>query len=632
MLEIDRYLNYVKLLKTQWLEAKAERDREEANIAEAKRIAQQQRERERKIDNLVRNARVLRAQHKYQQALDTVEEILSLDPNNSFANDNRDMIQQLVLLYDRKEADRTFHREEQRTMADIEWKMIPWFQELQFPRNWREIRKRAERYGAAAAGESEANRETRQKLKAIIQQLDFEKIPFKDVVEFIRNVSGCSIYVNWKALTLQGIDPSTEVTVHLTKVTVDKALATVLNDVGGTNPLQYILDEGVITISTREDLARRVTTRVYDIRHLLFRVPNFVGPRIDLANQNVGNNNQQAATAWGGGFGQQNANNMGEDNMPTKSEMIQALIDLITNTIDPPSWAGDAGIREMHGQLVVTQTAQNHQALAKLLDQLREAHGMQVSIEARFISVSTGFLNSIGVDLDFYFNMGSTLGGGGMVTDPFTGAQIPAVGPSGWQTTGHDPPGGTSFTPIGVTRGPGQRQRNFGSILGTSVNTGVSAGILSSISSPALSVAGVFLDDVQVDFLLEATQAHSATRTLNAPRITVWNGQRSYVTVATQTAYISGYTAVASTGEGGEAITVPNVSFVPTGVTLDVEATVSHDRKYVYLTVRPQVSQLQGAIVTVPTPAGNIGLPIVAVQDLQTTVMVPDGGTLLLGG
>ncbi len=635
MREIERYLEYVKLLKQQWEEAEKQRLAGEIKQKEDERREREALERERKIENYTKMARMLREQHDYQKSLDVVEQLIALDSRNSWALEQRDILQQFVFLQDRKLSSRTFNNEEQLQMNEVEWKMVPWFELLHFPRDWREIRKRAERYVAAAAGEPEANRAVRQKLEQIIPELSFAGIPFKDVIEFLRNVSGVSIYVNWRALSLQGIDQTTEVTVHLRKVSMSKALNVVLSDVGGTSPLQYVLDDGVITISTKDDLSRRVATRVYDIRHLLFRVPNFVGPRVDLGNAGQSSVNNQQNVAWSGTAFGNNAgqNNVGEDNMPTRSEMIQSLIDLVKETVDRTSWdAGEASIREHHGSLVVTQTAQNHQELAKLLNSLQEARGMQISIEARFISVSTGFLNTIGVDFDLYFNLGGNLGGGGTVVDPFTGASVPAYGPSGWTTVGHGPSGGSSFTPTGVTTGTGQRTRNYGSLIGSTVNTGVSAGILTSVSAPALSIAGVFLDDLQVDFLLEATQAHSATRTLNAPRVTVWNGQRSYVTVATQTAYISGYQAIPSTGEGGEPITVPMVSFVPTGVTLDVEGTVSHDRKYVIMTVRPQVSSLQGPIVSVTTPAGSIGLPVVAVQDLQTTVMVPDGGTLLLGG
>jgi len=84
----------------------------------------------------------------------------------------------------------------------------------------------------------------------------------------------------------------------------------------------------------------------------------------------------------------------------------------------------------------------------------------------------------------------------------------------------------------------------------------------------------------------------------------------------------------------------PTIGAIPVGVTLDVKATVSADRRYVQMDLRPQVADIEGfehSTVTAAVPAlgiatATIDLPRVRVQDFKTTVSVPDGGTLLLGG
>jgi len=630
LLEIDRYLEYLADRKTKWEKAKAEELRRKAEKIEEERIQREEQARRRKMETLTKDARLLRGQQNYKDALAAVEQLLKLDPRNPWGLEQRDILEQFVLIGDRKLASRDARVEESRLVAEIKEKMVPWYQVIHYPRNWEEIRKRAEKYGATAAGESEQDRAVRQKLKTVIPQLDFDEIPFRDVVEFLRNVSGVSIFVNWRALTLRGIDKTTEVTVHLTKVPVETALRVVLNDVGGTEPLEYVVQDAVVYISTKEDMSRRTLTRVYDIQHLLFRVPHFIAPRMDLGQAQNRQANRNAGGAGGGLWGGETTQgqNVGEENVMSRSEMVDKLIELIKGVIDPPSWtSGEAAISETQGQLIVTQTARNHQDLALLLNQLREATGIQISIEARFLQVNTYFLNSIGVDFDFYFNLGSTTNFPA-ASDPFTGAQVPVRADPVGRWGGR---GSNRFTPIGVRTSGAQRTVPAFVSSNTLAGLSNSAGI-NSINSPALSIAGVFLDDVQVDFLIEATQAHEATRSLTAPRITLLNGQRSYVTVGSQQGYISGYDAVASTGEGGDAALLPQVDYVGTGATLDVEAVVTADRKYVILTLRPQVSTVR-QIDTVETAEGNpLDIPLVDVQDLQTTVMVPDGGTLLLGG
>jgi len=162
-----------------------------------------------------------------------------------------------------------------------------------------------------------------------------------------------------------------------------------------------------------------------------------------------------------------------------------------------------------------------------------------------------------------------------------------------------------------------------------------------------------------VSFLIEATQAHEMTRTLTAPRITLFNGQRAYIALSTEETYVSGTESQVSggSGTGGYGASAQDVETdtVTSGTVLDVEATVSADRRYVTMTIRPQVTttDLTNEVNVNPMagtnywlwwdpipgedpPAGQqpiyITLPSITTQDLQTTVSVPDGGTLLLGG
>ncbi|MHC4294830.1 MAG: type II secretion system protein GspD, partial [Planctomycetota bacterium] len=456
-------------------------------------------------------------------------------------------------------------------------------------------------------------------------ELDFPDFEFSEVISFLKDITGANIYVNWNALSMMGIDRTAPVNVQLKDVMFRKALEIILDDVGGVTPLSFLIDGGVITISTKEALSRRTLTRVYDIRDLILRVPDFTGPSIDIA--------QAGEESGGAVFAEEDS----EAEELEKAAIIENIIALIQETIEPSSWRLNGGlvgsISELHGQLVVTQTSENHQQLLKLIAQLREARALQISIEARFISVNTGFLNSIGLDLDFYFNIGSRLGSTSVI-DPFTGASVPTTaGSSGWGT---GQPGDNKWTPLAVRQG----SSTFASVLGRGTPIpGGSIGL--EVTNSALSLGGTFLDDIQVDFLIQATQAHSATRSLTAPRLTLYNGQQAYVVVATQQAYVSDLEPVVS--ENAIAFN-PTIDSVATGSVLQVEATISADRRYVTLTVIPQVLTLNGFGVYFTTVTdtdaagdpitgiGQVQLPNITIQKVATTVSVPDGGTLLLGG
>ena len=74
------------------------------------------------------------------------------------------------------------------------------------------------------------------------------------------------------------------------------------------------------------------------------------------------------------------------------------------------------------------------------------------------------------------------------------------------------------------------------------------------------------------------------------------------------------------------------------GIVLDVQPVIMNDRKYIVLNLNPTVAELQRPIPTFTTSlAGStlpvtIQLPNLTVTNFSTTVRVPDGGTVLLGG
>jgi type II secretory pathway component GspD/PulD (secretin) len=153
---------------------------------------------------------------------------------------------------------------------------------------------------------------------------------------------------------------------------------------------------------------------------------------------------------------------------------------------------------------------------------------------------------------------------------------------------------------------------------------------------------GSFLDNIQVDFLVRATQADSRTTVLTAPRLVLINGQRSWVAVTVQQNFVSQLIPVVATGAVAQA---PQIQQINSGAVLDVTATVTADKRYVTMTLRPGLTRLLD-VQTFPFGGGAAGggfgggagaaafiqLPTLSAQRVATTVSVPDGGTLLIGG
>ena len=95
-------------------------------------------------------------------------------------------------------------------------------------------------------------------LRREIDKVDFPALEFRLVVDYLRQVSGLNLHVRWKVLERAGITRSSEITVRLKNVPFEKALRVVLECAGGETPLDFIVDDNVLTISTRHDLRRPI--------------------------------------------------------------------------------------------------------------------------------------------------------------------------------------------------------------------------------------------------------------------------------------------------------------------------------------------------------------------------------------
>ncbi len=79
------------------------------------------------------------------------------------------------------------------------------------------------------------------------------------------------------------------------------------------------------------------------------------------------------------------------------------------------------------------------------------------------------------------------------------------------------------------------------------------------------------------------------------------------------------------------------IDVLNSGSILEVRPTVAYDRKYVVLEIQPRLAEKLDSDRAILNLSGNftvvpVELPVLSVTTIKTTVTVPDGGTVLVGG
>ena len=232
-------------------------------------------ERRETVRQLVGTARQLVYEGNYRQALGVINQILAIDPTNDYAIGVRQFVSDYAVMQDQRFFREQQDREWERAFNAAEEAKIPYTDLMVYPRNWPDISETRDRDVAAERRGGADDLAVRAQLDRRLPEIRFDQVAFGDVVDFLRDVTGANLFVNWRALEAAGVERTAPVTARLRDVRFSKALSTILNDVGGgTVALAYTVDEGVITISTAEDLNKNVDIQVYDIRDLLVIPPD----------------------------------------------------------------------------------------------------------------------------------------------------------------------------------------------------------------------------------------------------------------------------------------------------------------------------------------------------------------------
>jgi len=529
--------------------------------------------------------------------------------------------------------------------------------------------------------------------------IEFSQTPLDQAIDNLREVTKLPIVIDQASLDAEGLSSVKPVTVKPgAAIATRHILAFTLEQAG----LSYVVESDLVKVTSTRKAKGRLFTKVFSVADLVTPIPNFALP--DYANVEkmlagakgvahiqgmtgpsspigglgggvpTGSQLGQLATTPGiqGGTPFGSGGRLDAQWQPTgplgasasvvgdRNSKHEQLIKLLTSMVRPYSWDGMGGpgkveFFDIGNALVVNQTADVIREVEDLLEALRRLQDLALAVEVRIISLSETWYERMGVDFSMNIKTHTASFEPSLTqVDPNTGLAgvfrptpfINDINVKG-VTAGLTPAGtftGDLDVPI--------RPKNFEMAVppfGNYPNTpGQNGGI-------ALGLA--FLNDIQVYMFMEAAQGDRRVNVMAAPKLTLFNGQTSTLSVSDLQFFV---TNVQVLSVNGQIVFIPNNSPFPgpgdfssgnSQLAITIQGVVSADRRFVRLNMPVVMSAQSGATVplfpftTFVTPVfegGSQGQPIPFTQFLQqpafttlqinTTVVCPDGGTVLLGG
>jgi type II secretory pathway component GspD/PulD (secretin) len=650
------------------------------------------------VADLMKAYHTLYKEGKYKEAQAKAQQVLEIDPENVAASAGVSLAQtqdRLKIFHDiskeKEQYDLDALNDTDKTGPSVVVDPLKFDSKV-----WGNAKKRGGYpNGIPSLVRSQKERDIERRLQAPIS-LNFKNTPLADVIDTLHDLSGVNVVPDKSALDDASVGMDKPLDLRVENISMKSALNLLLQQLH----LTYVVKDEVLVITTEDNSKGKLKRVTYPVADLVIPVENHnLAPAADIQNffnksYEAGAMNPYSVSPYPGPYSLQSGTTVSSASTggyPTPETPPGAagakvkitgpghtiedmLIKLITSTIAPQTWAdvggqGTVQYFPLGMALIVNQTQDLQEQIADLLAALRKLQDLEVAIEMRMISVSESFFERIGLDFNVNivnknFKFDNQLINGQFQPFGFINKFTPNNLVAGYTQAG-------TLTPdLGIPI-----QNNSFNL--TTPPFGYPG--LGGAGDGGLSLGLAFLSDIQVFMFMEAAQGDRRFNIMQAPKLTMFNGQTATLSVADFQFFLTsvspGFTPT------GQLFYIPNNIPVPLGVTLTVQPVVSADRRFVRMTLAPTLTNLTNANVPItlgaqqagipqqlggqqigglgqfPTPSVPVQIPVPQVFQggvvgpnqggflqmflqqptsttisINTTVSVPDGGTVLLGG
>jgi len=588
-------------------EAVRQQQREEAYRKLREEESEESLRQQARIQSLLISATGAFEKGEYEEAMTLADAVLEIDQHHPKALAVRDAARDASREY----ADRQFIQRRAEEFArwrnEMERVRIPYTDVFTPPdkAHWDKIsatRGLINSLGLASADAEEVA--LRELMRETRMDVDFDQKTITEVANNIYFTTDIPVSVDPEVVNELDDNGETVTLTGLHDLPVESVLNILVEQVG--DDLGWMVRNGRAYITKHEKTTGNVIPRVHPIQDLTFKLTDFKGTNIK-------------EIALPGEAGDDNETTIFNSELESVTLIEpEEVMNLVRENIAKEDWDGSDKYNIDfldNNSLLVIHTPEVQAEVAQFLDDLRAFSTSMVTLESRFFAITDSFIEEIGTDL-------RGLDGGPVLT---------AAGATGHPTQGLDNLGdGTGDPNAGVFFDDNDQfyaassENFFENPLGS---------MLTTVGGGAFEFT--ILDDTEVNIVMNLVSKSENAFEITAPIVSVYNTQRAFVTVVNQVSFVQGFEVDVATAAF---IADPIVGVAQEGIVLDVRPTISYDRRYITLDVQTTVAELERPFRTVTTLLGPNGspvtfaIPVLDVQDAQTTVVVPDGGAVVLGG
>jgi type IV pilus assembly protein PilQ len=282
-------------------------------------------------------------------------------------------------------------------------------------------------------------------------------------------------------------------------------------------------------------------------------------------------------------------NTGGGSSVGTTAGVDQGILPVVRRRL---SRRGSVEVDGRSNTLIITDVKENIDAIRQLVVLLDQPEP-QVEIETRIVIASKSFSRDLGVQLNALAINNTTGGTAGFGTAPGS----PLVGSTGGQNTiGLRPPG----IPQGILNPSGALGANLPNTV-----IGLTTGVFGT---------------AQISMLITAAESKGNAKTVATPRVTALNNRRAEISSGQQIPVTTPQTGAG--GAGG--VLVFTTTFVSVPLRMEVTPQIT-DAGTVVLHIIAENNSVNTAIAINGTPG-------IDTQRMETEVLVPNGGTTIVGG